>query len=143
VERDQRNGWRESSGESDGSRLAGRLRIFAGVVAITFTVTLAVLISQRLSDEAMAVLAGAVCGVGASIPTSLLVVWVTRRRQEQQTSRPLPGVYPPVIVVQPPPQPGVINPQPSAYLAPYMPPAQREFTVVGGGGEEVRYGGYP
>jgi hypothetical protein len=32
--------------------------------------------------------------------------------------------------------------QQPGYLAPYLPPAQREFTIVGEQMEEVQYGGY-
>jgi hypothetical protein len=113
-----------------------------GAVLVVFVVTLAIVIGQRLSDQAMAVLAGAVCGVGASIPTSLLIVWVTRRRQEQRPPQAVPGPYPPVVVVQPPAQVGGPNPHQAAYLAPYGPPTQREFTVVGGEMEEVSLGDY-
>ena len=109
---------------------------------MAFVVTLAVVIGQRLSDQAMAVLAGAVCGVGASIPTSLLIVWVARRRQEQQPTQPTPGIYPPVVVVQPPAQPGAPNLRHPGYLPPQPSPVPREFTVVGGEMEEVRYGSY-
>jgi hypothetical protein len=128
--------------EPTGSRGAGRVRALAGTVAVAFVVTLAVVIGQRLSDQAMAVLAGAVCGVGASIPTSLLIVWVARRRQEAQPTQPAPGVYPPVVVVQPPAQPGPPNLRHPGYLPPYPSAVPREFTVVGGEMEEVRYGSY-
>jgi hypothetical protein len=116
---------------TNGSR---KLKTFLGLVALTFTVTLAVIIGNRLSDEALAVLAGAVCGVGAAIPTSLLIVAITRRREQPQ-DQPLPyhqqGVYPPVIVVAPP------NMQQQPYNWNGLPPsltqpAQRQFTVVGG-----------
>lgn len=43
-------------------------------------VTLAVTLGSRLGDQALAVLAGAVCGVGAAIPTSLLIVAIITRR---------------------------------------------------------------
>ena len=124
-------------------RFAARIRVFVGVVTVAFVVTLAVMVGQRLSDQAVAVLAGAVCGVGASIPTSLLIAWTTRRRQEQVTARSMAAQYPPVVVVQQPPQQAGLGaaPQPG-YLGPYLPPAQREFTVVGGGMEERRYGSY-
>ncbi len=123
------------------SQVGARLRLFVSIVSVAFVVTLAVMVGQRLSDQAMAVLAGTVCGVGASIPTSLLIVWVTRRRQEQQAARPLPSAYPPVVVVQPPAQTSVAGPQQTGgYLSPYLPPAQREFTVVGGAVEEVQRG---
>jgi len=66
------------------SRGASRVKIFAGLVAMAFAVTLAVIVGSRLSDEALAVLAGAVCGVGAAIPTSLLIVAVSRRQDERR-----------------------------------------------------------
>ena len=112
----------------------GRLKVFAGLVVMVFAVALAVIIGNRLSDEALAVLAGAVCGVGAAIPTSLLIVAVSRRRDEERAQVPAvhpQGVYPPVVVVAPPggqQQPGVWNALPPSLVA----PAQRTFTVVGG-----------
>ncbi|MCP4539590.1 MAG: hypothetical protein GY832_20840 [Chloroflexi bacterium] len=113
-----------------------RLKIFAGLAVVAFCVTLAVVIGNRLSDEALAVLAGAVCGVGAAIPTSLLVVAVSRWRNEPRAqptmcpSRPQ-NSYPPVVVVAPPGvQQGANawNTLPPSFNA----PAQRHFTVVGG-----------
>ena len=122
-----------------------RLKIFAGLVAMAFAVALAVVVGSRLSDEALAVLAGAVCGVGAAIPTSLLIVAVSRRRDEGRVqpsaSRdPYRGPYPPVVVVAPP---GVQqrssgwNTLPPSLTA----PVQRQFTVVGGapGDAEVMF----
>ena len=129
---------------SDKRYAIGDRRVLACVSAVAFAVTLAVLVGQRLSDQAVAVLTGAVCGVSASIPTSLLVVWVTRKRQEQPPAyqQPAnPGFYPPVIVVQPPQNAAPSNPyQPAGYLPPYAAPSPREFTVVGGEAEEVIYG---
>ena len=119
-----------------------RLRAVAVVAAAAFAVTMAVLVGQRLSDQAVAVLTGAVCGVSASIPTSLLVVWVTRKREQPPAYQPTnPGLYPPVIVVQPPQNAGQPSPyNPAGYLPPYAAPSPREFTVVGGEAEEVIYG---
>jgi len=114
-----------------------RLKVFAGLVVMAFAMTLAVVVGNRLSDEALAVLAGAVCGVGAAIPTSLLVVAVSRRRDEQRAQPPVPqGVYPhpltpPVVVVAPPggqQWPSGWNGLPPSLTA----PMQRHFTVVGG-----------
>ena len=136
-----------------GNRSSGwnRLKTFAGLVMLAFAVTLAAIIGNRLSDEALAVLAGAVCGVGAAIPTSLLVVAVSRRRDEGRvqpsTSPASPGVYPPVVVVAPPA--GQQRPHswndwntlPSSLTA----PMQRQFTVVGGtpvNAEAMKHGRY-
>lgn len=112
-------------------------KAFWGFVALTFAVTLAVIIGNRLSDEALAVLAGAVCGVGAAIPTSLLIIAIMRRRDrpseewnEPRQPHPQQGYYPPVIVVTP------SNAQPQHGWNGYPPslttPIQREFTIVGG-----------
>ncbi|MDY7078460.1 MAG: hypothetical protein SXV54_16210 [Chloroflexota bacterium] len=116
--------------------VGSRLKVFAGLMATAFAVTLALVVGNRLSDEALAVLAGAVCSVGAAIPTSLLVVVVSRRRDEghvDRTQQPstLQGMYPPVVVVAPPggqQRPGDWN-----TFSPALPaPVERQFTVVGG-----------
>jgi hypothetical protein len=57
---------------------------------LAFFITLAVIVGQRLSSEAMAVIVGVVAGVGASIPTSLIVVWLATR-----TAAPRPAAEPP------------------------------------------------
>ena len=131
-------------GENREHRLGrNRLIIFVGLVGTAFAVTLALVIGNRLSDEALAVLAGAVCGVGAAIPTSLIVVAVSRRHAESRMPPPGPGLhrgsyhgphqgpYPPVVVVAPSgPQPQGINPWHS--MPSFNTPTQRQFTVVGG-----------
>ena len=123
-----------------------RLYILAGLVVTAFGVTLALIIGNRLSDEALAVLAGAVCGVGAAIPTSLVVVAVSRRdesRARPSVPSPYQGSYPPVVVIAPP---GVQQQRTNAWngLPPsFNTPTQRQFTVVGGApaeGERVAYG---
>ena len=118
--------------ERDTRRNTGtRLKIFGGLVVMAFAVTLAVIVSNRLSDESLAVLAGAVCGVGAAIPTSLLIVAVARRRDEPRVQPPMPqGAYPPVVVVTPPggqQRPNTWDAFPPSLSA----PMQRHFTVVG------------
>ena len=110
----------------------GRVKLFGGMVAMVFAVTMAVIVGNRLSDEALAVLAGAVCGVGAAIPTSLLIIAVSRRREDQRVRPSAPqSAYPPVVVVAPP------NAQQRPYDWNTLPPSlaapmQRHFTVVGG-----------
>jgi hypothetical protein len=113
----------------------GRLKAFLIVAVLLFTMTLAVIVGTRLSDEALAVLAGAVVGVAAAIPTSLLIVTVVRRRDEGRgRTMAMPqqqqAQAPPVIVVTPQ------NGQPGMGSWRDMPPSltmpqQRRFTVVG------------
>jgi hypothetical protein len=136
------------------SRRWGRLGVFVGVVVVAFVVTLALVVGNRLSDEALGVLAGAVCGVGAAIPTSLIVVAVALRNSCNSTSggrdemfphgpSDLQQRYPPVIVVSSqgghPWSGGWNSPgyQPSSLRA----PLEREFTVVGGVSDSTAWGG--
>ena len=108
--------------------------------------TLAVVIGQRMSTDAMAVVIGVVFGVAASIPTSLLIVAATRGRREPiHLSGPdprLPAVdsRPQIYVVTPPMQAGVGQSAPwlQAAMQPPLPPAgysqtesSRRFRVVG------------
>lgn len=136
-----------------GGRRWRRLKTFVGVLAVAFAVTLALAVANRLSEEALGVLAGAVCGVGAAIPTSLIVVAVSRRRREERPSgRVRMGeramgyesrhAYPPVVV-----SPGSTegwSRRGSWNALPSWPsvPVDREFRVVGGASveEEGRYG---
>lgn len=112
------------------SSTRNRLKVFAGLIVMTFAVTLALVIGSRLSDEALAVLAGAVCGVGAAIPTSLLVIAVSRRREERVQPSVQHGVYPPVVVVAPPG--GQQRHDDWGAFSPSLNrPIQRQFTVVG------------
>jgi hypothetical protein len=122
-------------------------------VGLGFAVTLAAVVGQRLSAEAMAVVIGVIAGVAASIPTSLIVVWFASRSNAIHTvvEMPMPRAAEPeprIVVVTPPPQP---MPAGYGYAAPagqagyasagYAPQAilpPRRFTVVGGmelGGE--------
>jgi len=125
-----------------------RLKIFVGLMVLATTVTFALIVGNRLSDEALGVLAGAVCGVGAAIPTSLLIVAVTRQRDASDASQGkslMPhqqASYPPVIVVSPSGNRGQFsgwNALPSSLSA----PMERNFKVVGepsaDGRKEVRY----
>jgi len=108
-----------------------RLKIFLGLIVTAFAVTLTVVVGNRLSNESLAVLAGAMCGVGAAIPTSLLIVAVARRRDEPRVQPPnAQGPYPPVVVVTPPG--GQQRPTDWNTLPPSLgAPTQRHFTVVG------------
>jgi len=111
-----------------------RLKIFLGLATLVFVMTLAVVVGNRLSDEALAVLAGAVCGVGAAIPTSLLIIAVSRRRDEHQVQEVSPHYRqerPPVVVVAPHNGSQRANSW-NAFPPSLTAPMQRDFTVVGG-----------
>ncbi len=91
---------------------------------LSFVITLALIIGWRLSDQAMAVIVGVVAGVAASIPTSLIVVWLALRAR---------GSFPPQAAWPSPADPGMSSPpaQPQVILVqPAPPPSQRSLTVL-------------
>ena len=105
------------------------------VAVIAFAVSLAVIIGQRMSTDAMAVVIGVGCGVLASIPTSLLILAVSSRhgRQEVRGRRE----YPPVVIVNPGnSQPGYLQRFDGLTTRPALPAQlmqgqQRQFRVIG------------
>ena len=111
-------------------------------VLLAFAVTLAAVVGNRMSAEAMAVVIGVACGVGAGIPMSLLILLVSNRRDrqpEQPTHEQLGsrrGAYPPVIVIQggSPTSNRLAPPYYSAQQTPHE-PARRQFRIVGEQGE--------
>jgi len=126
--------------------LSRRLGRFATLIGAIFAVTAAVIITQQLSRDSLALLVGLTCGVMAMLPTLALGFLVWRRedarRQEQmqlqtRQQRTQPYATPPVIVVSPQALPSTLNGQP-ALQQPGQPwswaPSQshRSFTIVGG-----------
>jgi hypothetical protein len=104
--------------------------------AVAFGVALAVVIGLRLDQAALAVLVGLACGVGASIPTSLLIITVLRRwdargeesetryaHYDRQTIAPSPTV----LLVTPPDR--SLQAPPEARSRPM--PTARQFSIIG------------
>ena len=90
-------------------------------LALAAGVALAVVIGQRMSTDAMAVVIGVAVGIAASIPTSLLLVALLRRERpswrapEPYAQPQLPAPQQPQIVILQPqqgyvPQPPVFGP---------------------------------
>ncbi|MDE3091258.1 MAG: hypothetical protein KGJ80_17960 [Chloroflexota bacterium] len=116
------------------------------LAGIAFAVALAVLVGNRLSNEAMAVVVGAVCGIGASVPVSLaLVIAASRNWGREEAPRETGADYaarhyappPPQILVVSPPQANVTG-YPFASAPYYLPPTidaapygAREFKIIG------------
>ncbi|MDE3090812.1 MAG: hypothetical protein KGJ80_15660 [Chloroflexota bacterium] len=114
------------------------------LAGIAFAVALAVLVGNRLSNEAMAVVVGAVCGISASVPVSLaLVIAASRNWGRGETPREVGSdsaarhyAPPPQILVVSPPQP---YPSPYGFSQSqyYLPPgapaegAPRDFKIIG------------
>ncbi|GAB4534649.1 MAG: hypothetical protein Kow0063_17990 [Anaerolineae bacterium] len=109
----------------------------AVIMGAVFAIALAVLIGTRMSADALGVLVGVICGVLASVPTSLVLVWALVRRLQGQSQEPTrhsignPG-YPPVVVVNPGAGYGLPGYGPSMTTPSLpLPGGPRSFKVVG------------
>ncbi|MBI5877083.1 MAG: hypothetical protein HZB53_05475 [Chloroflexi bacterium] len=108
-----------------------------------FGVTLALLVSQRLSEQAMAVIVGSVIGVVASVPMTAVVLWLMLRTRMPVEAPPARHEYAPreeqprIMVIQPQSYLAAPTPLPSpasAYMpsaAMGMPRSTRDFKIVG------------
>jgi hypothetical protein len=112
------------------------MKTFMSAAGVAFAIALAVVIGFRISADAMAVIIGIVCGVLASIPTSIILVWVLRQRDRQMMDPQNPyrmGHFPPVVVVNGQGTHG----NGSSFMPPMltgsnsMPHGSRDFKVVG------------
>ncbi len=117
-----------------------KLRLILLIAAVAFAVTLAVVVGLRLSDQAMAVVVGVIAGVAASIPTSLIVVWLTTRHlavlHEARRREPEPEreASPQVVILQPTPTaaPQAFHPGYPVLPAQTVATPSRQFTIIGG-----------
>ncbi len=116
------------------------------LAGIAFAVALAVIVGNRLSNEAMAVVVGAVCGISASVPVSIaLVIAASKHWGRSEEPREVQYDYGAHRYAPQQPQILVVSPQqvnPSAYpfsnQPQYFPPtiddarySPREFKIIG------------
>lgn len=106
------------------------------VTGLILAVAMAVIIGTQMSAEAMAVVVGVICGVVASIPTSLLLLFVLSRwekRGEADSRRVQASGFPPVVVIQGGGAPHLSPWTSMGYVGSSGPYAagHREFHVVG------------
>jgi len=107
-------------------------RVVFLMIVVAFAVALAVVIGNRMSAEAMAVVIGVTCGVAASIPMSAVILILTHRRERRPDTRYRSREsFPPVVVIGP-------GQRREAYGSlSYYPPASggrlspRQFNVIG------------
>jgi hypothetical protein len=79
------------------------MRWFFLFLAVAFIGTLAAVIGARASMEGGAFTLGLACGAAASLPASLLAIYLERRVEPAQPAKPKePQAYPPVVIINGP-----------------------------------------
>ena len=71
------------------------------LILVIVVLVLAVIVGKQMSTDAMAVVVGIVCGIGVSIPTSLLMLYLVSRGsgyQERQEVQPPAMIQPPTVI---------------------------------------------
>jgi len=108
-------------------------------VMLGFGVTLALVIGQRMTTDAMAVVLGVAVGVAASVPTSILLVALVRRAQRETGGRLEPAAAAQAAYAVPPQQqPNIIVLNPGDLLgqrngqAAYLPQPPAELLQAAG-----------
>ncbi len=120
------------------------------IIASVFAVALAVIVGNRLSNDAMTVIVGAFCGLMASVPFMIALVIALKQNWGAPAQTPMPrdDFAPRVFPAHYPqsPQPPVLIIHPASFgaqnFAPpsnqiYLPPnapaegAPREFKIIG------------
>lgn len=124
-----------------GPSLGQRVGRFAALVGVIFAITAGVVVTQRLSNDALALLLGVACGALVMLPTAGigLLLWRREIARQQRYARPEASASPPVIVVTPSALPGYGMQRPALGQGDYgdgawpmAPRRERNFTIVGG-----------
>lgn len=127
----------------DKEPLSKRLGRFISLIGIVFAISGGIIVTQRLSEDALALLLGLSCGIAAMLPALVLGgLWLKRETGRRVQSQHIPdhvNSQPSVIVVAPQALPGYNY---DHYNQSFLPSgaspqwqsvtAQREFKIVGG-----------
>lgn len=119
--------------------LGKRIKRFIALVGIVFAITAGVIVTQRLSTDALALLIGLTAGIAVMVPLVALLIYVWRRQdmRRQEERRRMPQTPPQVVVVSPPALPGYGTNRPAMWDQHQqgnwqIGRAERNFTIVGG-----------
>ncbi len=119
--------------------LGKRIKRFLTLVIIVFTITVGIIVTQRLSNDAIALLIGLAAGVMVMVPLIALLFYVLRRqeRRRREEFQTRSTTQPQIFVVSPPALPNYGSNRPGVWDQAYqnnwqMRGAEREFTIVGG-----------
>mgnify|MGYP006281716197 CR=1 FL=1 len=125
--------------EEEREPLGKRIKRFFSLIGIVFAITAGIIVTQRLSNDAIALLIGLTAGVVVMIPLVALLIYILRRQEirRREENRSAPRTQPQVVIVSPPAMPGNGSNQMALWNQArqnnwQMSRAEREFTIVGG-----------
>ena len=102
------------------------------IIGVIFAIVLAIVFGTRVSADALAVIVGVVLGIVASVPTTLLVIFIlTRQRQGLDRGLPQAPQHPPVVIINATDKTALTPPSTPALSLPYPSDAARKWTVIG------------
>ena len=109
------------------------VKVGVAAILLVLAIVLAVVIGSRLSDQVVAALAGAVCGIGLAGPAGVaLGVYIGSTRHHRSAT---PVAPPAQVIMVPNPAPSAHQPQqyvPGYHAAPGPSlPRPRSFTIIG------------
>ena len=101
------------------------------IVGAAFAITLALILGFRVSADALAVIVGVALGIIASIPTTMLLIFVMTRQQNRLEKNMTHFPHQPPVVVVNAADKFQSQPSPPALPPPYAPNGARKWTVIG------------
>ena len=102
------------------------------IIGVIFAIALAIVFGTRVSADALAVIVGVVLGIVASVPTTLLAIFIlTRQRQGLDRGLPQAPQQPPVVIINATDKTALTPPSTPALSLPYPSDAARKWTVIG------------
>jgi len=125
--------------EEEREPLGARIKRFFSLIGIVFAITVGIIVTQRLSNDALALLIGLTAGVVVMVPLVALLIYILRRQEinRREEIRSSSRNQPQVVVVAPPAMQGYGSNQMALWNQArqnnwQMSRAEREFTIVGG-----------
>lgn len=100
-------------------------------ITLAFVISLTLVVGWRVSTDALAVIIGVVLGIVASVPTTILLLFILTRQQHKLNQQAYHSPqHPPVIVVNTA-DTTQNQPYPLALPTPHAPNGARKWTVIG------------